>query len=97
MDISVTGSRKYSGARICTIRPCALASVQGKITALNNVLTRTVYQHQEEGGTIVGPGHGYMCDEHEVVEYRDMVVKEFVDVMAPAQTSISRAGAEGFA
>ena len=19
------------------------------------------------------PGHGYMCDEHEVVEYRDMV------------------------
>ena len=25
-------------------------------------------------GTYVVPGHGYLCDEHEVVEYRDMVV-----------------------
>ena len=29
---------------------------------------------QGEGGTIVVPGHGYVSDEHEVVEYRDMVV-----------------------
>jgi hypothetical protein len=32
-----------------------------------------VYQHQGQGGTIVVPGHGYVSDEHEVVEYRDMV------------------------
>lgn len=49
-------------------------SVQGEIKALNEILGRTVYQHQEEGGTIVVPGHGYVSDEHEVVEYRDMVV-----------------------
>ena len=49
-------------------------SVQGEIKALNDILERTVYQHQEEGGTIVVPGHGYVSDEHEVVEYRDMVV-----------------------
>ena len=48
-------------------------SVQGEITALNDILGRTVYQHEGEGGTIVVPGHGYVCDEHEVVEYRDMV------------------------
>ena len=49
-------------------------SVSGEIAALNDILKRTVYQHQGEGGTIVVPGHGYVCDEHEVVEYRDMMV-----------------------
>jgi len=49
-------------------------SVQGEINALNDILARTVYQHEGEGGTIVVPGHGYVSDEHEVVEYRDMVV-----------------------
>jgi hypothetical protein len=33
-----------------------------------------VFAHQGQGGTIVIPGHGYVCDEHEVVEYRDMLV-----------------------
>jgi glyoxylase-like metal-dependent hydrolase (beta-lactamase superfamily II) len=49
-------------------------SVSGEIAALTDILKRTVYQHQGEGGTIVVPGHGYVCDEHEVAEYRDMVV-----------------------
>jgi glyoxylase-like metal-dependent hydrolase (beta-lactamase superfamily II) len=48
-------------------------SVAGEIRALNEILSRTVYRHQEEGGTIIIPGHGYVSDEHEVVEYRDMV------------------------
>ena len=33
-----------------------------------------MYEHQGLGGTLVVPGHGYLSDEHEVVEYRDMVV-----------------------
>ena len=49
-------------------------SVQGVIAALNGILDRTVYRHQGEGGTYIVPGHGYLADEHEVVEYRDMVV-----------------------
>jgi cyclase len=48
-------------------------SVQGEIKALNEILNRTVYQHESEGGTMIIPGHGYLCDEHEVVEYRDMI------------------------
>jgi glyoxylase-like metal-dependent hydrolase (beta-lactamase superfamily II) len=48
-------------------------SVQGLIKALNAVLDRTVFEHSGEGGTYVVPGRGYLCDEHEVVEYRDMV------------------------
>ena len=49
-------------------------SVQGLIRALNAILDKTVFRHQGEGGTYVVPGHGYLSDEHEVVEYRDMVV-----------------------
>ncbi len=49
-------------------------SVAGEIKALNDILSRTVYEHEEDGGTMVVPGHGYLCNEHEVLEYRDMVV-----------------------
>jgi glyoxylase-like metal-dependent hydrolase (beta-lactamase superfamily II) len=48
-------------------------TVAGEIKALNDILNRTVYQHEGEGGTWIVPGHGYLCDEHEVVEYRDML------------------------
>ncbi|MEQ1885625.1 MAG: MBL fold metallo-hydrolase [Bryobacteraceae bacterium] len=49
-------------------------SVQGEIKALNDILNRTGYEHEEQGGTMIVPGHGYISDEHEVLEYRDMVV-----------------------
>jgi glyoxylase-like metal-dependent hydrolase (beta-lactamase superfamily II) len=49
-------------------------SIQGEIQALNNVLDRTVYKHDEEDGTMIIPGHGRLCDEWEVAEYRDMLV-----------------------
>jgi len=49
-------------------------SVQGEIRALNDILNRTGYEHDENGGTYLVPGHGYLSDEHEVTEYRDMVV-----------------------
>jgi glyoxylase-like metal-dependent hydrolase (beta-lactamase superfamily II) len=49
-------------------------TVQGEIRALNDILNRTVYQHEEDGGTIVVPGHGYVSNEHEVLEHRDMLV-----------------------
>jgi len=49
-------------------------SVQGEIKALNHILSLSGYQHEGEGGTMIVPGHGYLSDEHEVLEYRDMVV-----------------------
>jgi len=48
-------------------------SIDGEINALNEILSVTVYEHQGQGGTLVVPGHGYLSDEHEVAEYRDMV------------------------
>jgi cyclase len=49
-------------------------SVQGLIDGLNHVLELTVPGHTQEGGTYVIPGHGRLCDEADVVEFRDMVV-----------------------
>jgi hypothetical protein len=49
-------------------------SVNGEIAALNHILDLTVPGHTQEGGTMVIPGHGRICDEADVVEFRDMVV-----------------------
>jgi len=48
-------------------------SINGLIGALNHILHLTVPEHLQEGGTRVIPGHGRLCGEADVVEYRDMV------------------------
>jgi glyoxylase-like metal-dependent hydrolase (beta-lactamase superfamily II) len=48
-------------------------SVQGIIDALNRIIDITVPAKYQEGGTYVIPGHGRLCEEADVVEYRDMV------------------------
>jgi glyoxylase-like metal-dependent hydrolase (beta-lactamase superfamily II) len=47
--------------------------IQGVLDGLNRVLDLTIPAHHEEGGTMVIPGHGRICDEADVMEYRDMV------------------------
>lgn len=46
-------------------------SFQGIIDELNRVIDLTVPADRQEGGTMVIPGHGRLCDEADVVEYRD--------------------------
>jgi glyoxylase-like metal-dependent hydrolase (beta-lactamase superfamily II) len=48
-------------------------NIQGVIKALNEVLDIAIPKHEQEGGTYVIPGHGRLTDEHDVLEYRDMV------------------------
>jgi cyclase len=48
-------------------------SVQGVIDGLNRILDLAIPEHEQEGGTYIIPGHGRLCDEADVVEYRDMV------------------------
>jgi cyclase len=49
-------------------------TVQGLINGLNHILELAVPAKTQERGTYVIPGHGRICDEADVVEYRDMVV-----------------------
>src|SRR5678815_5473241 len=46
-------------------------TLNGVVNALNRILDITVPADKEEGGTMVIPGHGRLCDEADVVEYRD--------------------------
>ena len=48
-------------------------TVNGVIAALNHALDIVIPKHEQEGGTYVIPGHGRLCDEHDLLEYRDMV------------------------
>jgi glyoxylase-like metal-dependent hydrolase (beta-lactamase superfamily II) len=48
-------------------------NIQGEVKALNHLLELTVPEISQEGGTMVIPGHGRLCDEADVTEYRDMV------------------------
>jgi cyclase len=48
-------------------------SAQGLLDGLNKILEMAVAGKYQEGGTFVIPGHGRLCDEADVVEFRDMV------------------------
>jgi len=48
-------------------------NIQGVIKALNEILYLAIPKHEQEGGTYIIPGHGRLTDEHDVLEYRDMV------------------------
>ncbi len=67
-------------------------SIQGEIDALNRLVELAIPSVplvSQEGGTYVVPGHGRLCDQLDVVEYRDMVtiVRDRVeDLMKKGQT-----------
>jgi len=49
-------------------------SINGVIDALNRIIDIAIPDHKvQEGGTMIVPGHGRLCDEQDVIEYRDMV------------------------
>ncbi len=57
--------------------------INGIIEALNRIIDLAISEQFTEGGTRIVPGHGRICDEFEVVEYRDMVtiVRDRVQAM----------------
>jgi glyoxylase-like metal-dependent hydrolase (beta-lactamase superfamily II) len=49
-------------------------TIQGEIDALNDIIDLAVPADKEEGGTMIIPGHGRLCDQFDVVDYRNMVM-----------------------
>jgi glyoxylase-like metal-dependent hydrolase (beta-lactamase superfamily II) len=47
--------------------------LQGIIDGLNKIIDLAIPADTDEGGTMIIPGHGRICDEIDVVEYRDML------------------------
>jgi glyoxylase-like metal-dependent hydrolase (beta-lactamase superfamily II) len=65
------------------IRPEDGGGIDGVIASLNRIIDLTVPEEKQEGGTLVIPGHGRLCDEADVVEYRDMVtiIRDRIEAM----------------
>jgi cyclase len=81
-DVIATGDL-FTPGRYPVIDRAAGGSVQGEIDALNAILHLAVPAKYQEGGTYIIPGHGRVCDEADVVEYREMltVVRDRVQDM----------------
>ena len=48
-------------------------SIDGILEALNRVMDIAIPGDNQEGGTVIVPGHGRLADETDVANYRDMV------------------------
>lgn len=48
-------------------------TIDGLLVAINTVITMAAPDDQSEGGTIIVPGHGRLCDQSEVALYRNML------------------------
>jgi glyoxylase-like metal-dependent hydrolase (beta-lactamase superfamily II) len=47
-------------------------SINGILKSLNYLLDLAIPKDKQEGGTYIIPGHGRLCDEADLLEYRDM-------------------------
>ena len=48
-------------------------SINGIIDGLNGLLDLVIAEYQTEGGTLLIPGHGRVCDAADLATYRDAV------------------------
>jgi cyclase len=71
-DVIATGD-VFTPGRYPVIDLAAGGNVQGEIAALNAIIHVAVPAKYQEAGTYIIPGHGRLCDEADVVEYREMV------------------------
>jgi glyoxylase-like metal-dependent hydrolase (beta-lactamase superfamily II) len=72
-DVLVSGDL-FTTTQYPVIRLDQGGGVDGFVEGLNAMLDIAVPKYLQEGGTYVIPGHGRVCDEAELLDYRDMVV-----------------------
>jgi glyoxylase-like metal-dependent hydrolase (beta-lactamase superfamily II) len=93
-DVIVTGD-VFSTDRYPMIHADKGGTIDGLLEALNRIIEIAVPAHEEEGGTLIVPGHGRICDRSDVVPYRDMVtiVRERVRAMKSRGMTLEQVGA----
>jgi cyclase len=81
-------------------------SIDGEIAALNRLVDLAVPSVpivSREAGTVVIPGHGRLCDQYDVIEYRDMLtiirdrVRDLVNAGRSLEQVKAAAPAQGYA
>jgi len=90
-DVIVTGD-VFMTDRYPMIDLARGGTVQGTLNALNHIIDIAIPRFNEQGGTLVVPGHGRICNESDVVEYRDMVtiVRDRIVAMIAARFSLAQ-------
>jgi glyoxylase-like metal-dependent hydrolase (beta-lactamase superfamily II) len=48
-------------------------TIDGELVALNKLIAMAAPSNQAEGGTLIVPGHGRLCDQTDVVLYKNMI------------------------
>jgi cyclase len=91
-DVVVTGD-VYDTTAFPTIDVANGGSITGEIAALNRLVELAIPSIPlvwREGGTYVIPGHGFLSDQTDVVEYRDMVtiVRDRVQAMIATRMTL---------
>ena len=90
-DVISTGDI-YSTSRYPRFDAEQGGSVAGIIEGLNRILDVAIPAENQEGGTVVIPGHGRLSDETEVANYRDMVtiVRDRIAAMVAAGMTLEQ-------
>jgi glyoxylase-like metal-dependent hydrolase (beta-lactamase superfamily II) len=90
-DVVATGD-VFDPTRYPVIDLAKGGSIGGEIDAVNWLLDLIVPGEKVEGGTMVVPGHGRVCDESEVMEYRDMltIVRDRVKAMVEKRMTLEQ-------
>ena len=73
-------------------------TIQGEIEALNNILELAVPGYQDEGGTYIVPGRGWISDRPDLLEYRDMVtiIRDRIQAAIKKGMTLEQVKAAGF-
>lgn len=90
-DVLVTGD-VYTPWRFPVIKTDEGGSIDGLIAGLNKILEIAIPAFNEEGGTIIVPGHGRISDESDVGDYRDMatIVRDRVKDMIARKATLEQ-------
>lgn len=90
-DVIATGD-VFTPDRYPVIDLAQGGSLQGVIDALNRILEITVPEFRLEGGTMVIPGHGHLCDAADVAYYRDMatIIRDRIQALIKKDMSLDQ-------
>jgi len=72
-DVIATGDL-FTTVMYPVIDTAAGGNIQGIVEALNRIVDLIIPVYGQEGGTLVVPGHGRLCDLGDVINYREMTI-----------------------
>ena len=72
-DVIATGDL-FTTVMYPVIDTAAGGNIQGIVEALNRIVDLIIPVYGQEGGTMVVPGHGRLCDLGDVINYREMTI-----------------------